>query len=81
MEHFSPGRSALAAEWVLEKHFLEEAEAGRQSRRGRLSFSIFASGEEEQQRALPPDPPFFRAALGPAAQACLLGVACVILPP
>lgn len=36
-------------EWVLEKHFLEKAEAGRQSRKGRRRFPC-SHGEEEMRK-------------------------------
>lgn len=82
VEHFSPGRTTLTAvEWVLKEHFLEEAEAERQSRKGRMLFSTFASRRRGIAAALLPGCPSFRAGLGPAAQTCLLRLACIMLPP
>ena len=50
------GPPSLHVEWVLEEHFLENAEAGRQSLKGRLLFSMFSSGRREGKAVSAPSP-------------------------
>lgn len=50
LELLHPGwASCTHVEWLSEKHFLEKAETGRQSLKGRLFFSVFSSGRREEK--------------------------------
>ncbi|EAW68350.1 hCG2042313, partial [Homo sapiens] len=50
LELLHPGwASCTHVEWLSGKHFLEKAEAGRQSLKGRLFFSMFSSGRREEK--------------------------------